>query len=77
MDHDGVEVLEDLQLFHMLAAQAPELPFGWQLGMDEEVMRISTSVLTEQTDLLAVTERGDLPAASVTINPTGAAHLTG
>jgi hypothetical protein len=33
LDHDGVEVLEDLQLFHMLAAQAPELPFGWQLRM--------------------------------------------
>lgn len=33
LDHDGVEVLEDLQLFHVLAAQAPELPFGWQLGM--------------------------------------------
>lgn len=33
MNHDGMEVLEDLQLFHMLAAQAPEFTFGWQLGM--------------------------------------------
>lgn len=33
MDHDGVEALEELQLFHVLAAQAPEFPFGWQLEM--------------------------------------------
>lgn len=31
LDHDGVEVLEELQLFHMLAAQAPEPPLGRQL----------------------------------------------
>lgn len=33
LDHDGVEVLEDLQLLHMLAAQAPQLPLGRQLEM--------------------------------------------
>lgn len=31
MDHDGVEMLEGLQLFHMLATQAPKLPLGRQL----------------------------------------------
>lgn len=33
LDHDGVQVLEGLQLFHVLAAQAPKLPLGWQLEM--------------------------------------------
>lgn len=33
LDHDGVQMLEGLQLFHMLAAQAPKLPLGWQLEM--------------------------------------------
>lgn len=31
LDHDGVEVLEGLQLLHVLAAQAPQLPLGRQL----------------------------------------------
>ena len=33
MDYDGVEALEELQLLHVLATQAPEFPFGWQLEM--------------------------------------------
>lgn len=31
MDHDGVEMLEVSQLFHVLATQAPKLPLRWQL----------------------------------------------
>lgn len=43
LDHDGVEMLEDLQLFHVLAAQASEFPLGWQLEIGKQGRRVSTS----------------------------------
>lgn len=46
MDHDGVEVLEGLQLFHVLTAQAPKLPLGWQLEMGSWGKRVNTAALS-------------------------------
>lgn len=55
MDYDGVEALEELQLLHVLAAQAPEFPFGWQLEM---LGGIESQGLPEQKCLPAVVELG-------------------
>lgn len=46
MDHDRVEVLEGLQLFHVLATQAPQLPLGWQLEVGSWGRRVSTAALS-------------------------------
>lgn len=48
LDHDGVEVLEDLQLFHVLAAQAPEPPLGRQLCQDALTMSLAEMVVKGQ-----------------------------
>lgn len=52
MDHDGVEVLEGLQLFHVLTAQAPKLPLGWQLGQDALAMGLAEMMMKGQLQIV-------------------------
>lgn len=52
LDHDGMEVLEDLQLFHVLAAQAPQLPLGWQLCQDALAMSLAEMMMKGQLQIV-------------------------
>lgn len=52
MDHDGVEVLEDLQPFHVLATQAPKLPLGWQLCQDALAMSFAEMMMKGQLQIV-------------------------
>lgn len=51
MDHDRVEMLEGLQLFHVLATQAPQLPLGWQLCQDALAMSLAEMMMKGQLQI--------------------------
>lgn len=52
MDHNGVEVLEGLQLFHVLATQAPKFPLGWQLSQNALAVSLVEMVMKSQLQVV-------------------------